>query len=103
MDKTTQGLGIEDIIGRQRDAVLKLAEAHGAFDVRVFGSVARGDARPDSDIDLLMRFPDGTSIFDIVELWLDLKELLGREVDLVIDHPSGGWIVQRAQAEARAL
>lgn len=53
MDETTKtGLGIDDIIGDKREAVLELARKHGGFNVRVFGSVARGEARPDSDVDL---------------------------------------------------
>ncbi len=76
------GLGIDDILGDHRQAVLELAARHGASNVRVFGSVARGEARPDSDVDILVDFPPDRSIFDLVGLWLDLQELLGREVDL---------------------
>jgi predicted nucleotidyltransferase len=82
-----RGLGIDDIIGDKREAVLALAAKYGAFNVRVFGSVARGEARPDSDVDFVMEFPDGTSIFDLAGLWDELQTLLGREVDLVDEHP----------------
>jgi predicted nucleotidyltransferase len=81
-----RGLGIDDIIGDKREAVLALAAKYGAFNVRVFGSVARGEARPDSDVDFVMEFPDGTSIFDLAGLWDELQTLLGREVDLVTPH-----------------
>jgi len=83
--RSTRGLGIEDIIGDKRQAVIDLAARHGAFNVRVVGSVARGEARPDSDIDLLMTIPGPRSIFDLVGLWLDLQDLLGREVSIIPD------------------
>jgi predicted nucleotidyltransferase len=85
-ETTRTGLGIDDIIGDKREAVLALAAKYGAFNVRVFGSVARGEARPDSDVDFVMEFPDGTSIFDLAALWDELQTLLGREVDLVEIH-----------------
>ncbi|MBL8134685.1 MAG: nucleotidyltransferase family protein [Anaerolineae bacterium] len=75
-------LGIAEIIGAKRDAVLKLAEQYGATNVRVFGSVARGEAREDSDVDFLVEYKPGTSIFDAIELWAALKDLLERDVSL---------------------
>ncbi len=98
-----KGLGIAEILGEQREAILALAAKHGAFNVRVFGSVARGEATPESDVDFIMQFKPGTSIFDLVGLWLDLKEMLGREVDLIADHPSGGRIMRIALKEAVPL
>ena len=53
--------------------------------VILFGSHARGEAGPDSDVDFLVTFPADKSIFELVGLWLDLKELMGREVDLIAD------------------
>ena len=85
MVRNPRGLGIEDIIGDKRQAVIDLAARHGAFNVRVVGSVARGEARPDSDIDLLMTIPGPRSIFDLVGLWLDLQDLLGRDVSIIPD------------------
>lgn len=86
-----------------REEIFALAARHGADHVRVFGSVARGEATANSDVDFLVRFREGSSIFDQVGLWLDLKDLLGREVDLVADHPSGGRIMQLAIQEAVPL
>lgn len=67
-----------------REEILRLAEQHGAFNVRVFGSVARGDAGPESDIDLLVEW-DYTRIsaWGGVGFELALQELLGRKVDVV--------------------
>ena len=84
-DQSKIGLGIEAVIGDKRDAILRLASQYGASNVRVFGSVACGEAREDSDIDFLVSIPPKTSIFELVGLWLDLTELMGREVDLVTD------------------
>ncbi|MDZ4765262.1 MAG: nucleotidyltransferase family protein [Chloroflexota bacterium] len=84
-ENTKTGLGIAEIIGDKREVVLELARKHGAFNVRVFGSVARGEARSDSDVDFVMDFVEKTSIFDGSDLWWDLQELLGREVDPISD------------------
>lgn len=70
---------------QRRDEIIALAEQYGASNVRVFGSVARGDAGPDSDVDLLISFPSNKSMFDLVGLWLDMQELLGYEVSLITD------------------
>lgn len=84
-DQPAANLGIEEIIGDKREAILRLAAQYGATNVRVFGSVARGEARPDSDVDLIVCFPPNRSIFDLVGLWLDLKDLMGRDVSLISD------------------
>ena len=103
MVRSTRGLGIDDIIGDKRQAVLDLAAKHGASNVRVFGSVARGEARPDSDIDLLISFPPNRSIFDLVGLWLDMQDLLGRDVSLIPEDIDDACFLQSAQADAVAL
>lgn len=87
----------------RRDAILALAEQHGAYNVRVFGSVARGNAAPDSDIDFLVTFQPGSSIFNQVGLWLDLQDLLGCEVDLLTDHAEAGKVTAAVRAEAVPL
>ncbi|NWF67579.1 MAG: nucleotidyltransferase family protein [Chloroflexi bacterium] len=96
-------LNIQDLIGNKREAILQLAAQYGVSDVRVFGSAARGEASEDSDLDFLVKFPADTSIFDVVGFWLDLKALLGREIDLLTDHPSGGQLMQIAREEAVSL
>lgn len=98
-----QGLGIEDVIGQKRDAVLRLASEHGAYNVRVFGSVARGEARPDSDVDFLVDFREGVTIFDMIGLWQDLTELLGREVDLSTEKGLKKWVKPHALKDAVSL
>lgn len=76
---------IEEIIGDKRQAILRLAAQYDASQVRVFGSLARGEAGPNSDIDFLVSFPDDTSVFDVIGLWLALKDLMGRDVDVLTE------------------
>jgi len=78
--KTTPTL--DDLRARRED-ILALAAHHRASNVRVFGSVARGDATPESDIDLLVTFRPGASLFDLSALWQDLQDLLGRDVNVI--------------------
>jgi uncharacterized protein len=69
----------------RRVEILALADKYGAYNVRVFGSVARGEATPDSDVDLLIGFPSNKSVFELVGLWLDMQEMLDCEVSLITD------------------
>jgi len=71
----------------RRDEILALAKRCGAYNVRVFGSVARGDATPDSDIDFLVSFEDWVSLYEISGLKRELGELLNCVVDVVEDNP----------------
>lgn len=73
------------LLARYRDEVLRLAARNRATDVRVFGSIARGEDTPDSDVDLLVSFQPGASLLDQAGLIADLEDLLGRHVDVVSD------------------
>jgi len=88
----------------QRDEILRIAEAHGASNVRVIGSVARGDAIPESDIDLLVDFDRAVSGFEFFGRWEDLRRalegLLGRPVDVI---ESGGLKYSRERVRSRIL
>jgi uncharacterized protein len=68
---------------RRRRAIVAVCAAHGASSPRVFGSVARGEARPDSDVDLLVDLEPGRTLFDVAALHDDLTDLLGWSVDVV--------------------
>lgn len=70
---------------RHRAAVLAVAEKHGVSDVRVFGSVARGEEGEDSDLDLLVRLPDGVGLFALARFKHELEELLRVSVDVIPD------------------
>jgi predicted nucleotidyltransferase len=96
-------MGIEELLQDQREAILRIAAQHGAHNVRVFGSVARGEARPDSDVDLLVELEPGRSLLDLGGLLMDLQTLLGREVDVVTDKGLRDRIRARVLQEARPL
>ncbi len=76
-------MGIEELLQEKREEILQIAARHGARNVRVFGSVARGEADERSDIDFLVEMERGRSLFDPGGLLMDLQDLLGREVDVV--------------------
>lgn len=86
-----------------REEILRIAARHGARNVRVFGSVARGEDRTDSDVDLLVEMADDRSLLDLVGLEQDLEELLGRNVDVLTDAAIHPALRLRITAEARAL
>ena len=73
------------VLPDHRDRILEIAAAHGARDVRVFGSMARGTASPASDVDLLVSMDPDRSLLDLCALGDDLEDLLGRRVDIVTD------------------
>lgn len=77
-----------------------MARKWGVKDVRAFGSVARGEARPGSDLDLLVDLDPGRSLLDLVGFELDLEELLGIEVDVVTEPSLHRLIRDRVLAEA---
>ena len=74
---------ISEIIGNKREEVLALAARYGASNVRIFGSVARGTADTDSDIDILVDMEKGRSLLDLGGLLMELQRLLGRDVDVI--------------------
>ena len=88
---------------KKREQVLRIAQQHGAHHVRVFGSVARGDAGPSSDIDLLVDMEPGRSLLDLAGLVADLQSLLGRSVDVVTERGLKPRIRSRVLAEALPL
>jgi predicted nucleotidyltransferase len=92
-----------DIVRERREEILAIARKHGAFNVRVFGSVARGDADEKSDIDLLVDLKDDRSLFDLGALVMDLNESMGHHVDVVTESGIRSRIRDRIVAEAVAL
>jgi uncharacterized protein len=96
-------MDIAEILGSKRQQVLQIAHQHGAYDVRVFGSVARGEAQPDSDIDFLVEMEAGRSLLDLGGLVMELQQLLGRSVDVVTERGLKARIRARVLAEAVPL
>jgi hypothetical protein len=93
----------DDLLRERREEILRIAAKHGARNVRVFGSVARGEASDGSDLALLVEFGPGRTLLDQAGLVVELEELLGREVDVVTE---GGlyWLLRRRiLKEARPL
>ena len=83
-----------ELLRQRRNEILELAYQHGARNVRVFGSAARGKADGDSDIDLLVELEPDRTLFDLGALLMDLQDLLGRKVDVVTDD-SIYWLLRR--------
>ncbi|MBM3598664.1 MAG: nucleotidyltransferase family protein [Alphaproteobacteria bacterium] len=94
---------IDPGIRARRSEILSLAARHGASHVRVFGSTARGEAGPDSDIDLLVAMDPRRSLVDHIALAQDLEDLLGRRIDLVTEAALNPLIRDRVLAQAVAL
>lgn len=94
---------INRLLRAKREEILRIANRHGAFNVRVFGSVAKGRADAESDIDLLVDLQPGRTLFDISELLSDLQELIGRDVDVVTEKELHSRIRSRVLKEAIPL
>jgi predicted nucleotidyltransferase len=92
-----------DAIRERRSEILDRASQHGARNVRVFGSTARGDGRPASDVDLLVEMEPGRSLLDFVGLWQELEDLLGLKVDLVSEGGISPYLREQILSEAIAL
>jgi len=92
-----------DDLRRRRDEILATAASHGIHNVRVFGSVARGQATAASDIDFLVDLGRDRSLLDLAGLLVDLEDLLGRRVDVVTTPGLKARIRDRVLGEAVAL
>lgn len=95
--------GAEKLIKDKREDILRLASAYGASNVRVFGSVARGEDTETSDIDFLVSMEQGRSLLDQAGLLADLQDLLRRKVDVVTDDSIYWLIRRRILKEARPV
>lgn len=89
-----------DMLLARREEIIALAAKHKAGHVRVFGSVARGEANDDSDVDLLVSFEPGASLFDLIDLKEDAEQLLGTSVDIVSEGGISPFLEQRILSEA---
>ena len=96
-------MDLEELIQIKREEILSLAARHGAGNVRLFGSVARGEAGEQSDVDFLVRLDEGRSLLDLVALWQDLEDLLGRKVDVVTEAGLNRRLRDQVLREAVAL
>ena len=99
----TKDVPIEDLLKARREEILKISAKHGAFNVRVFGSAARGEAGEQSDIDLLVDVGANRTPFFPGGLLADLEDLLGRRVDVVTEEGLHWYIREKVIKEAVPL
>ena len=96
-------MAVDDLIATHREDILRICAKHGARNVRVFGSFARGEATPESDLDLLIDSGPGRTPFFPGGLLMDLQELLGRKVDIVTQEALHWYIREQVLKEAVPL
>lgn len=96
-------MAIMEVLRDKRAEILRIATQHGALNVRVFGSVARGEARPDSDVDFLVDMEAGRSLLDLGGLLMDLRDLLHYPVDVVTEKGLRPRLRERVLREAVPL
>jgi predicted nucleotidyltransferase len=92
-----------ELVEAKREAILRLADQHGASNIRLLGSAARGEAGPASDVDLLVKMEEGRSLLDLVAFGQDMEELLGCRVDVITDGGVSPYLRDRIYAEAVPL
>jgi uncharacterized protein len=90
-------------LDKNRDKILRIAALYGAGDLRVFGSVFKGEANPKTDIDILITLETGRTLLDIVALKQDLQDLLGCKVDVVTEDAVSPYIRDRILRDAVSL
>jgi hypothetical protein len=96
-------MSLEESLNRKREEILGLASKYGAYNVRVFGSVARGESDAHSDIDFLVDMESGRSLLDLGGLLMELQALLGCPVDIVTEKGLRQRIRERVLSEAVPL
>jgi predicted nucleotidyltransferase len=95
-------VGLDELLSR-REELLRVARAHGATSVRIFGSTARGTAGPNSDVDFLVELEPGRTLLDLVALGREWGQLLGRRADVTTPRALHPLLADRILAEARQL
>jgi len=96
-------MAIDRALQSRREEILSIAERYGARNVRVFGSRARGEGRPDSDIDILVTVRDHASLLELVAIKQDLEDLLGSTVHVVTEDAISPYVREQVLREAVAF
>jgi hypothetical protein len=94
---------MDKIVTANRERILDIAAEHGATKVRIFGSRARGNAEPDSDLDILVALDPSRSLLDLVAIKQDLEDVLGCKVDIVTECSISPYMRDEVLQEAVAL
>jgi uncharacterized protein len=102
-ERGARAMPLDELLRTKREDILRIAKNYGAYNVRVFGSVARGEADSESDIDLLVNMEPVRSLLDLCGLLIDLEELLGCNVDVVTEKGLRDRIRERILKEAVTL
>ncbi|AFY43251.1 MAG: nucleotidyltransferase family protein [Nostoc sp.] len=96
-------MNIYEILAAKREEILQIAAKYGAYNIRIFGSVARREADINSDVDFLVEMEPGRSLFDLGGLLMELQEILGCQVDVVTEKGLRSRIRERVLSEAVPL
>jgi uncharacterized protein len=96
-------MNVSELLQQKRRQVLEIAQGHGARNVRLFGSVARGETTETSDLDLLIEMEPGRSLLDVIAIKQDLEELLGCKVDVVTEAAISPYLRDKVIHEAVRL
>jgi len=96
-------MDLKQLVLAQREQILAIAHKNGAYDVRIFGSVARGDTHTNSDIDFLVNLETGRSLLDLARLLRELQALLGHNVDIITEAGLRPRIRHQVLKEAQPL
>lgn len=83
---------MDQLIHHKREEISKIAASHGATNIRVFGSRARGESAATSDVDLLVKLAPGRTLLDLVAIKQDLEDMLGCPVDVVTEDSISPYI-----------
>ena len=93
----------DSVVDEHREEIVAPADRHSASNVRLFGSIARGQGGPESDVDLLVSFEPGRSLLDLIGLKHEIEDLVNRPVDVVTDRALSPYIRDQVLAEAVPL
>jgi predicted nucleotidyltransferase len=96
-------MAISQSLAEKRAEILKVAATHGAKNLRVFGSFARGDERPESDIDLLVEMEPGRSLLDIIAIKYALEDMTNRKVDVVTEKALSPYLRDKILRDAVSI
>ncbi|HEX7064868.1 MAG TPA: nucleotidyltransferase family protein [Bacillales bacterium] len=96
-------MSIRDQLLSKRNEILQAAQSNGVRNIRIFGSVARGEDNQNSDIDFLVEFEDDRSLFDLIRFKQELENMLGKPVDVVTENSVHQMIRPQVMKEAVEL